>query len=471
MEAGDTLVEVLMAIIVLGIAGLALMAAFSTTISGSAQHRSLAGNDLVLRAAAESAFSMIEQQTNPLYSTCVTGSYATLADQYNADAASQGEPNFGAPSQTTAQPGQNWYTISISSVKFWNSSSSTWSSMQPTDCTKYVPQLITMTLKNQVNGTTESTSFTVDNLNATVGSITAVSVTSISPREIPIGATNVSLTITGSGFTSTSSVTSSASNIQISPVTSTPAPTSTSITVLVTVPATVSPGTYDVTVTSGAVSGTGAGLLQITPSPTAASIQPQYLAQNATGGPYTLYGTGFETGMTVSIPTTSTGAPSGVSVTNLVVTSPTTATFTLATLGVASTPIGSDGIDVVLQSGVGITSSPVLQVIAPPSITNVVTASSGSSPCDPGFQGTADCIIYGSGFESGATVSIQPSGGNTVGVVNSTVIVGNDPTTSQQIDINVSGSLLTATQGTSASVEVLNPDGSSVLYANGFKNG
>ena len=47
-EAGDTLIEVLLAIVILGIASVAILLAFATTISGSAEHRTLTTADTVL---------------------------------------------------------------------------------------------------------------------------------------------------------------------------------------------------------------------------------------------------------------------------------------------------------------------------------------------------------------------------------------------------------------------------------------
>ena len=56
-DAGDTLVEVLLAIVILGMASVAILMAFATSISGTAQHRSIATMDTVLRTAAEEAIS------------------------------------------------------------------------------------------------------------------------------------------------------------------------------------------------------------------------------------------------------------------------------------------------------------------------------------------------------------------------------------------------------------------------------
>ena len=47
-EVGDTLIEVLLALVVLGLASVALLIAFGTTISASSDHRGLATSETAL---------------------------------------------------------------------------------------------------------------------------------------------------------------------------------------------------------------------------------------------------------------------------------------------------------------------------------------------------------------------------------------------------------------------------------------
>lgn len=61
-ERGDTLVEVLIALAVLGLAGLALLAGFATAISASGEHRILASLDSSARIAANTAIADIQQE-------------------------------------------------------------------------------------------------------------------------------------------------------------------------------------------------------------------------------------------------------------------------------------------------------------------------------------------------------------------------------------------------------------------------
>jgi len=61
-ERGDTLVEVLIAMIILGVASVALLAGFATSIAASAEHRNIASLDASTRIAANEAIADVQQQ-------------------------------------------------------------------------------------------------------------------------------------------------------------------------------------------------------------------------------------------------------------------------------------------------------------------------------------------------------------------------------------------------------------------------
>ena len=125
-ERGDTLVEVLLAIAVLGIAGVALMTAFATSITASGQHRNLASLDASVRLAANSAIADIQQQAgqsnNPF--TC----------QNNL-------PNFTPTFTNLTGPYQVTYT-----VQWWTTTNGTgsWTST----CTPSAPQQYVLTISS-----------------------------------------------------------------------------------------------------------------------------------------------------------------------------------------------------------------------------------------------------------------------------------------------------------------------------------
>jgi len=75
-EAGDTLIEVLVAVVVLAFCVVGLLGALTTSITSSSEHRSLASDDTVLRSFAEAAKYDIQLAPGALYQNCAT-TYAT----------------------------------------------------------------------------------------------------------------------------------------------------------------------------------------------------------------------------------------------------------------------------------------------------------------------------------------------------------------------------------------------------------
>ena len=134
-ESGDTLIEVLLAIVVLGLASVAIMLAFATSISGSAEHRSLTTFDTVLRSASEEAISQLQQQTASEFGTC-PGTYNVT---------------FSLPAG---------YTAAITQVQYWNGSNFG-SVASPNPCVINAPQLITITVTSST-GSVYSISVVVD---------------------------------------------------------------------------------------------------------------------------------------------------------------------------------------------------------------------------------------------------------------------------------------------------------------------
>jgi len=97
-ETGDTLIEVLLAIVIIGITAVSLLAGFATSISASAEHRDLVTLDTILTSYVESATYQLQQQSSPLFLPCAT-TYS---------------PTFTVPT------GNSGYTVQISSVSYWN---------------------------------------------------------------------------------------------------------------------------------------------------------------------------------------------------------------------------------------------------------------------------------------------------------------------------------------------------------------
>lgn len=150
-EAGDTLIEVLLALIVLSLASVAVIAAFSTTISASSEHRSLATFNTMIRSATEQAISQVQGTSAVPFNNCAPLAY------YQAGI---GTVNFAPP------PSGTDYTAAITGVSYWNGPAGFVSgnaayllclSTYPNS-----PQEITLTITDPDNNTSYSNSFVVD---------------------------------------------------------------------------------------------------------------------------------------------------------------------------------------------------------------------------------------------------------------------------------------------------------------------
>jgi type II secretory pathway pseudopilin PulG len=140
-EAGDTLIEVLLAVIVLGLASVALLIAFSTSISASATHRQLATDNTVLATATQVTIANIQSQPNLFSCPANVSTY----------------PGYGPSGITLPAPYAGKYTVlyaTTNPVQYWNPSTKAFG----TTCEANQPQLITISLQ----GTTYSNSFVVD---------------------------------------------------------------------------------------------------------------------------------------------------------------------------------------------------------------------------------------------------------------------------------------------------------------------
>ena len=176
-ESGDTLVEILIALSVIGVTAVALLGAFATSISASNEHRNLATLDTVLKSFAETATFQIQQQSNPLYASC--------ASTYTLN------PPFSPPAN---------YSVAITGVTYWTGTTfaSSCSSGSPN------PQQITATATNTSSGSQTSLNFVVADPSDVAAALTTV--TGISPNAGPAGG-GTTVAITGTGFTGATSVT------------------------------------------------------------------------------------------------------------------------------------------------------------------------------------------------------------------------------------------------------------------------
>lgn len=408
-ERGDTLIEVLITLIVMSITVVAALFAFSGSIAGSATHRNLVTNDVALRTVAQSVYAEVQQQANPIYSTCAT-SYGTA----------QPSQQFNAPSGFTV-------TVAVADYYYVTNGSYGWQTAGPSDCTTPVPQELLIEL-TPAQGSSLSTTIVV---NGSLASSSQFHITSITPSSAPPGTAGQYIVITGTGFQSGdvgsfpagSEVTfSGLGGTSTSPAPS-PQPSawtvdsSTAITAQVDVAttATAGPVTFTLTDPGGA---TATDIFTIAAGPRIAEVNgstaPTPLFVGTSNVAFNLTGTDFLTGATVSFTSTS-----GVSSSNWAVAPPRSITSTVDVS--LSAPPGN--YDVTVTNPDGQVSNPFPFVVGDPAptITSVNNGDSGTvcaitfngnsgklSPRISAHDSNGNCTISGTNFYQSGTNINQP---------------------------------------------------------------
>jgi type II secretory pathway pseudopilin PulG len=136
-ERGDTMVEILLSLIVLGLTSVALLIGFSTTISASAEHRQLASANLAINNYSQQVTAGIEADS-ALF-TCPGTAYTPASF-------------MAALGITTTAP----YSPTITSIQYWNP---TTEAFGPT-CVVNASELITVSVSS--GSKNETLSFVVD---------------------------------------------------------------------------------------------------------------------------------------------------------------------------------------------------------------------------------------------------------------------------------------------------------------------
>jgi type II secretory pathway pseudopilin PulG len=140
-EHGDTLIEVLLALMVLGLTSVALLTAFGTSISSSAEHRSLVIYNTLLTNASEQAISQIQSLPTD-FTVCHPLSY--YQNTANVDL-------------TIPPPYANNYTAEVTDVLWLNPATMQFTST----CVVGEPQQITVTVSDSANTTSYANTFNV----------------------------------------------------------------------------------------------------------------------------------------------------------------------------------------------------------------------------------------------------------------------------------------------------------------------
>jgi hypothetical protein len=151
-ESGETLIEVLLALIILGLASVALLTAFGTDISASAEHRSLANFDTALASSIATTTTLIQQQYADVFTACPNPSGSLAA--YPSEAAMTSALNISGYTASIEASGN------LSPVEFANGNS-----YSPACSSSNVgdPQLITIVVTDTQTGYSQTNSVVVAN--------------------------------------------------------------------------------------------------------------------------------------------------------------------------------------------------------------------------------------------------------------------------------------------------------------------
>ena len=135
-EAGDTLVEVLIALLVLSFAALAMLIAFGAALSSSQEHRTLTNINLTETSVLRQITSELEDANPPLYQSC------TPLSTYQP----------GGTSQVTFTNLPKGYSASITGLSYWDAAFVFTANQSA--CVANSPQLVQATVTYPTGGTT-----------------------------------------------------------------------------------------------------------------------------------------------------------------------------------------------------------------------------------------------------------------------------------------------------------------------------
>jgi hypothetical protein len=234
--------------------------------------------------------------------------------------------------------------------------------------------------------------------------ISNVTVTGFSPSKLGQGASNVGVTVTGSGFVTGATV--GAPGVTFSSVSVVSA---TTITAKASVASTAAVGAATVTVTDSQGSGTCTTCLAVVAGPKVTKFSPNRLGQGATGITVTVTGSGFVSGATVAAPGLTFSSVKVVSATSITAKANVASTAKAAAATVTVTNPSSSG------SGAGSCAN-CLTIATGPKVTKFSPNRLGQ-----GASGVS-VTVTGSGFVTGAVVAAAGVSFSSVKVVNATTI-------------------------------------------------
>jgi len=267
-------------------------------------------------------------------------------------------------------------------------------------------------------------------------------VTSTNPSSRDAGATNQTITITGTTFENGATVAFSNPGITVN---STNFVNATTLNVDISIAASAATGPVDVTVVNpDGGFGTGKNVFTVSPAPTLISTNPSSRGQGAQNQTITITGTGFLNGPTIAAAFSNPGIT--VNSANFVNATTLTVNITIA----KNAPTGPGNLTITNGDGSTATGSNVFTVNAAPTITAVNPNVRGQGASNQAI------VITGTGFVNGSTVSFSGAG-----------VTG--PTTfNSATQLTVTVSVAANAVPDARNVTVTNPDGGTTTLNNGF---
>jgi hypothetical protein len=388
-ESGDTLVEILLALVILSLTVVAILAAFATTISATTDHRTLATGDAVLKSFIETATNEIQYQSSPDFVACAT------ASSYNTSVVD--------PFNSSQIATQNHFSIAIISIAPEGPGC-------PGNPTHPPPQLITAKAHSLRGLGDDVLSFVV-----AAPDVAAAGTVTVTPSSGPVaGGTNVTITMSNGAFAATPAPTIDFGGVPATNVSQTSAPGVSPATFTATSPPGTDTVNVSVTDSLGTTSTTASS--QFTYAPNVTSISP---TQGDTTTPVSIAGSGFTNVSAVTFG----GNPS------------TSVTFNDSHSLTVFPPPGSGKVHVQVTTPLGGTSLPTSADL----FTYGVSVSSLSPNAGPDTGGT-QVTITGTGFvvAQPATVTFGGVAATNVTVTSSTTITATSPAGSKPIvDVQV----------------------------------
>jgi type II secretory pathway pseudopilin PulG len=117
-DRGDTLIEILIAVVIISFAAVAILGALTSVISASTEHRNLASDDTLAKSALEAAKYQLQLQASPQFLECGSSSATGATVPFSAYTTSGGPQYVDLSSVNGSAP--TGYSVVITGVQCWH---------------------------------------------------------------------------------------------------------------------------------------------------------------------------------------------------------------------------------------------------------------------------------------------------------------------------------------------------------------